>query len=87
MIVTGDTKIFAAFIQARGEIGATVAKDAHGNYGKYATLAALTEATAAPLAKYGCALVQEASVDESGATVATWLYDPVCLADSAGVAT
>ena len=46
MMVTGDTKIFAAFIKARGEIGATVTRDAKGNYGKYVTLAALTLATA-----------------------------------------
>jgi len=73
MIVTGDAKVFAAFVKARGEISATVTKDARGNYGKYATLAALTEATAAPMAKYGCALVQEASVGETGVTIETWL--------------
>lgn len=73
MLHHGDTKVFAAFIKARGEIGATVAKDAKGNYGKYATLAALTEAITGPLATHGCAIVQEASLDEAGATVETWL--------------
>lgn len=74
MIITGDAKIVAsAFVKARGEMNATVTKDKKGNFGDYATLAALVEASAAPLAKHGLAIIQEASIDEGGVTVATWL--------------
>lgn len=73
MILNGDAKVAAAFVAARREIGATVGKDRKGNYGSYATLAALTEATTEPLAKQGCAIVQEASFGEEGVLVETWL--------------
>lgn len=74
MKIDGDSKVISsAFIKARGEMAATVIKDAKGNYGRYATLAALVEATTAPLAKHGLAIVQEASADEHGVCVETWL--------------
>jgi hypothetical protein len=74
MKIEGDAKVIsAAFIKARGEMGATVATDAKGNYGKYATLAALVEATSATFANHGLAIVQEAAIDEAGVVVETWL--------------
>ena len=74
MIITGDTKLIAAaFIKARGEMSATVTKDKKGNFGDYATLAALVEATATSFAKHGLAIIQEAELQEAGVTVATWL--------------
>jgi len=74
MFIDGDAKtIAAAFIKARGEMNATVTKDAKGNYGNYATLAAIVEATAATFAKYGLAIIQEASTNADGVTVETWL--------------
>lgn len=74
MIITGDAKLVAsAFVKARGAMNATVSKDGKGNYGKYATLAAIVEATAAPFAQHGLAIIQEASIDEGGVTIDTWL--------------
>jgi hypothetical protein len=74
MNISGDAKLIAqAFIKARGEMSATVAKDAKGNYGKYATLAAIVEATAGAFANNGLAIVQETGTDEQGVTVETWL--------------
>lgn len=74
MIIEGDNKaIAAAFIKARGEMNATVAKDAKGNFGKYVTLAAIAEATSPAFAANGLAIVQEASADEHGVCVETWL--------------
>lgn len=74
MIITGDPKlIVAAFIKARGEMSATVTKDKKGNFGDYATLAALVEATATSFAKHNLAIIQEAELLETGVTVATWL--------------
>lgn len=74
MKIEGDPKaISAAFVKARKEMGATVAKDAKGNYGKYATLAAIVEATTDVLAANGLAIIQEARADEQGLIVDTWL--------------
>lgn len=74
MNITGDPKaIAAAFVKARTEIGATVGKDAKGNFGKYATLAAITEATSAALGKHGLAIIQEAGMTEEGVTIYTTL--------------
>lgn len=74
MIITGDAKLVAgALVKARGAMNATVSKDGKGNYGKYATLAAIVEATAAPFAQHGLAIIQEASIDEGGVTIDTWL--------------
>lgn len=74
MNITGDAKTIAqAFIKARGEMNATVTKDGTGNYGKYATLAAIVEATAAAFSKHGLAIIQEAQLGDSGVTVDTWL--------------
>lgn len=74
MNITGDPKAIAsAFIKARGQMEATVTKDAKGNFGKYATLAAIVEATTEILAKNGLAIMQEVSSDEAGVTVDTWL--------------
>lgn len=54
MVINGDAKLIAAaFVKARNEMNATVPKGGTGNYGKYATLAAIVEATAAPLAACG----------------------------------
>lgn len=74
MNVIGDPKLIAAaFIKARGEMEATVTKDAKGNFGKYVTLAAIVEATTSILAKNGLAVMQEVGSDEAGVTVDTWL--------------
>lgn len=74
MNITGDPKLIAsAFVKARGEMSATVIKDGKGNFGKYATLAAIVEATAPAFANHGLAIVQEASADEHGICVETWL--------------
>jgi hypothetical protein len=74
MKIEGDSKLIAgAFIKARGEMNATVVKDAKGNFGKYVTLAAIVEATSATLAKNGLAVMQEVSTAEGGVTVETWL--------------
>lgn len=74
MNITGDAKaIAAAFIKARGEMKATVGKDGAGVYGKYATLAAIVEATTEILAKNGLAIMQEVSNDDAGVTIDTWL--------------
>ena len=74
MIIDGDTKVIAAaFIKARGEMASTVTKDAKGNFGKYATLAAIVEASSEHFANHGLAIVQEASVEENGVCVETWL--------------
>ncbi len=70
MIVHGDSKlIMGALVKARSEIGATVGKDKKGNFGNYATLAAITEATTEALAKHGLAIVQEAELSSDGVTV------------------
>lgn len=74
MKIDGDSKLIsAAFVKARAEMSATVSKDGTGNYGKYATLAALVEVTSAALGKNGLAVVQEASTDDVGVVVETWL--------------
>lgn len=74
MIIHGDAKaICAAYVKARGDMSATVIKDAKGNFGKYATLAAIVEATTPHLAKHALAVVQEASTDEMGIVIETWL--------------
>ena len=71
MQITGDPKIASAFVKARTEIGGTVGKDAKGNFGKYATLAAITEATSEIMGSHGLAIVQECFADEAGVTVYT----------------
>ena len=48
-------------------------KDAKGSFGRYATLAAITDAITEPLAKNGLAVIQEAELDETGVTVLTTL--------------
>lgn len=74
MKIDGDSKLIAsAFVKARGEMSATVTKDAKGNFGKYTTLAAIVEASCAILAKHGLAVVQEAGMNEHGVTIDTWL--------------
>lgn len=74
MIIDGDAKqIAVAFIKARADMNDTVVKDAKGNYGKYATLAALVEATSSALAKHDLAIVQEVGTNAEGVTVDTWL--------------
>lgn len=74
MVIHGDAKaICAAYVKARGDMSATVIKDAKGNFGKYATLAAIVEAITPHLAKHGLAVVQEASTDEQGIVIETWL--------------
>lgn len=73
MIYNNDKLIAAAFIKARAEIGGTVTKDAKGNFGRYATLAAITGATSAALAKHGLAIIQEAIIEAEGVTVDTHL--------------
>ncbi len=73
MKITGDAKICAAFVKARMEIGGTVAKDAKGNFGRYATLSAITDATAEPLAKNGLAVIQESKLCDEGVTIYTWM--------------
>lgn len=73
MIYNNDKLIAAAYIKARAEIGGTVGKDAKGNYGRYATLAAITDAITLPLSKHGLAIIQEATLDSDGVTVETTL--------------
>lgn len=74
MNISGDAKtIAAAFVKACGEMNATVAKDAKGNFGRYATLAAIVEATTGALGRNGLAVVQEAHINDSGVCVDTWL--------------
>lgn len=73
MIYNNDKLIAAAFVKARAAIGGTVGKDAKGNFGRYATLAAITDAITEPLAKHGLAIIQEAQLDDAGVTVETTL--------------
>lgn len=74
MKIDGDAKVIAAaFVKARQEMTSLVVKDGTGNYGKYLTLAAIVEATTEPLASNGLAIVQEASIDERGVCIETWL--------------
>lgn len=74
MQINGDAKLIAtAYVKARGEMSATVIKDAKGNFGRYATLAALVEATTATLAKHGLAIIQEASTNDEGISVTTYM--------------
>lgn len=74
MIISEDPKLIAAaFVKARAEIGGTVGKDAKGNYGRYATLAAITDATSAALAKHGLVVIQEAELSTDGVTISTYL--------------
>mgnify|MGYP001263543525 CR=1 FL=1 len=73
MLYNNDKLIAAAFVKARAAIGGTVGKDAKGNFGRYATLAAITDAITEPLAKNGLAVIQEAELDETGVTVLTTL--------------
>lgn len=74
MKIEGEAKLIAsAFVKARGEMSATVAKDGKGNFGKYATLAAIVEVTTPAFAKHGLVVVQETGMNEHGVTVDTWL--------------
>jgi len=73
MNYNNDKLIAAAFVKARKEIGGTVGKDKKGNFGDYATLAAITEATSAPLANQGLAIIQEAELSADGVTILTTL--------------
>ena len=74
MIISGDPKLICtAYVKARGEMSATVTKDAKGNFGKYATLAAIVEASTPSFAKHGLAIVQEASADDGAVCIETWL--------------
>jgi hypothetical protein len=74
MKINGEAKgIAMAFVKARAAMDATVSKDAKGNFGKYATLAAIVEATSSHFANNGLAIVQEASADENGIVIETWL--------------
>lgn len=73
MNYNNDKLIAAAFVKARKEIGGTVGKDKKGNFGDYATLAAITEATSAALSNNGLAIIQEAHLDEGGVTIETTL--------------
>lgn len=73
MLYNNDKLIAAAYVKARAEIGGTVGRDAKGNYGRYATLAAIMDAISAPLAKHGLAMIQEVQLDESGVVIETTL--------------
>lgn len=73
MVYNNDKLIAAAFVKARAKMGATVGKDAKGNFGRYATLAAITEAISQALSDNGLAIIQEASMDETGVTIETTL--------------
>lgn len=74
MNISGEAKLIStALIKARSAMNATVAKDGEGNYGKYATLAAIVEATTDAFVANGLAVVQEVGTDEHGVTVETWL--------------
>lgn len=88
MIYNNDKLIAAAFVKARKEIGGTVGKDAKGNFGSYATLAAITDATSAALANHGLAIIQEAALGADGVTIhtcllhesgATMLFEPLTM--------
>lgn len=65
MVVNGKA-VASAFVKARATIGATVTKDTKGNYGKYASLAAVMEAITPALSANGLALVQETERDDNG---------------------
>lgn len=74
MRIEGDSKLIAsAFVKACGAMSATVTEDAKGNFGMYATLAAIVKATRATLAEHGLLLVQEPILDEQGLTIETSL--------------
>jgi hypothetical protein len=74
MIIHGEAKLItAAYVKARSAMGATVTEDEKGNFGKYATLAAITKATTEPFFKNGLAIIQESELHEGGVTVSTWL--------------
>lgn len=73
MQYNSDKLIAAAFVKARKEIGGAVGKDKKGNFGDYATLAAITEATSAALANQGLAIIQEAQHGTDGVTILTTL--------------
>jgi hypothetical protein len=73
MNYNNDKLIASAFVKARATIGGIVIKDAKGNFGKYATLAAITEIITSPLATNGLAVIQEASMDEQGVVITTTL--------------
>jgi len=73
MIYNNDKLIAAAFVKARAAIGGTVGKDAKGNFGRYATLAAITDAITEPLPKNGLVVIQEAQLDDVGVTILTTL--------------
>ncbi len=72
MIINGKAAA-AALVKARAAIGATVGKDAKGNFGHYATLAAVMEAIAPALAANALALVQEIEVNGSEITSSAML--------------
>jgi hypothetical protein len=74
MVINGEAKaICGALVKARSDMKATVTKDGQGNYGQYATLAAIVAATTPHFATHGLAVVQEVSTDESGIVIETWL--------------
>lgn len=73
MNYNNDKLIAAAFVKARAAIGATVKEDGTGNYGAYATLAAITKATSKALADNNLAIIQEAALDEHGIVIHTTL--------------
>ncbi len=72
MVINGKAAA-AALVKARAAIGATVGKDAKGNFGHYATLAAVMEAIAPALAANALALVQEIEVNGSDVTASAAL--------------
>jgi len=76
MLVSGKA-VAGAWCKARAKIGATVIKDAKGNFGKYATLAAVMEAITPALSESGLAFVQEAELtdDMQVAIAATLLHE------------
>lgn len=68
MIINGKAAA-AALVKARGAMRATVVRDARGNFGKYADLAAVMEAITPALSANGLALVQEVEITDADATV------------------
>jgi len=74
MNISGEAKLIcSALVKARGDMNATVIKDGKGNYGMYATLAAIVEASAPSFSKYGLTVVQEVGTNEQGVVISTWL--------------
>jgi hypothetical protein len=74
MKIDGDAKLICgALVKARSEMAATVSKDKKGNFGMYATLAAIVEASSPAFAAHGLAVMQEVGMDEHGVVISTWL--------------